>query len=112
MRIINLESGMPNSLDAMNTLNNRIYSERATGARCVKIIHGYGSTGKGGVIRKACRQKLSEYKRRGIIKDICFGENLGPFSEEGRRFAEGCPEVRKDADWGRENDGITIVMFK
>ena len=52
---------MPTSLEAMNTLNNRIYAERATGARLVKIIHGYGSTGRGGVIRKECR-------RRGIEK--------------------------------------------
>lgn len=112
MKTINIEAGMPNSQDAMTTLNNRIYAERATGARCVKIIHGYGSTGKGGTIRKVCRQKLLEYRRRGVIKYICTGEDLGPFSEEGRRFAEKCPEIRKDIDWGRENNGITIVLFK
>ena len=22
------------------------------------------------------------------------------------------PEVRRDIDWGRENDGITVVLFK
>ena len=103
---------MPNTQDALTALNNRIYAERATGARCVKIIHGYGSTGRGGAIRKACRQKLPEYRRRGVIKDWCAGESLGPFSEEGRRFAEKCPEVRNDTDWGRENHGITVVMFK
>ncbi len=99
-------------MEAMTTLNNRIYAERASGAKCVKIIHGYGSTGKGGTIRTVCRQKLLEYRRRGMIKYICHGEDLGPFSEAGRMFAEKCPEVRKDIDWGRENNGITIVMFK
>lgn len=112
MKTINIEAGMPNSQEAMTTLNNRIYAERATGARCVKIIHGYGSTGKGGTIRIVCRQKLHEYRRRGVIKDICPGENLGPFSEEGRRFAEKYPEIRKDIDWGRDNNGITVVLFK
>ena len=112
MRTINLENGMPSSLEAMTTLNNRIYAERATGARCVKIIHGYGSTGHGGSIRKACRQKLLEYRRRRVIRDLCAGEKLGPFCEEGRRFAEVCPEIRSDIDWGRENPGITIVLFK
>ena len=112
MKTINIEAGMPNSQEAMTTLNNRIYAERATGVRCVKIIHGYGSTGKGGTIRVVCRQKLLEYRRRGVIKDICPGENLGPFSEEGRRFAEKCPEIRKDIDWGRDNNGITVVLFK
>ena len=112
MRTINLEAGMPSSQDAMNTLNNRIYAERATGARCVKIIHGYGSTGRGGIIRKECRRKLLEYKVRHVIKQICPGEKFGPFSEEGRSLSAACPEVRKDIDWGRDNPGITIVMFK
>ena len=112
MRTINLEAGMPTSLEAMNTLNNRIYAERATGARLVKIIHGYGSTGRGGIIRKECRRKLLEYKVRHVIKQICHGEKFGPFSEEGRSLSAACPEVRKDIDWGRDNPGITIVMFK
>ncbi|MCR5200847.1 MAG: Smr/MutS family protein [Saccharofermentans sp.] len=112
MRTINLEAGMPTSQAAMNTLNNRIYAERASGARCVKIIHGYGSTGRGGAIRKECRRKLLEYKTRRVIKDICPGEKFGPFEEDGRRMSAVCPEVRNDIDWGRSNPGITIVMFK
>ena len=112
MKTINLEAGMPDSLSAMNTLNNRIYAERATGARCIKIIHGYGSTGKGGAIKIACHRKLNEYCRRGIIKDFCPGEDLGPFSARGRDFAVSCPEVRRDIDWGMDNEGITIIQFK
>ena len=112
MQTINLETGMPNSQDALNTLNNRIYAVRASGARMVKIIHGYGSTGRGGTIRKVRRQKLLEYRRMHVIKDLCPGEKFGPFDEEGRRFAERCPEARKDIDWGRHNDGITVVLFK
>lgn len=112
MRVINLEAGMPTSDAAMTLLNNRIYAERASGAGAVKIIHGYGSTGKGGAIRKVCRQKLLEYRRRGIIKDICPGEKFGPFDEEGRRLSQKYPEVRSDADWGRANPGVTIVLFK
>lgn len=112
MRTVNLEAGMPDSQSAMNTLNNRIYAERATGAKCIKIIHGYGSTGRGGAIKIACHRKLNEYYRRGIIKGFCPGEELGPFSEKGRNFAVSCPEVRKDIDWGMDNNGITVVLFK
>ena len=112
MRVINLETGMPTADQAVNTLNNRIYAERASGARCVKVVHGYGSTGHGGAIRKAARQKFLDYKGRGIIRNLCYGEKLGPFNDEGRRFAESCPEIRSDIDWGRENPGITIVQFK
>ena len=112
MRTINLEAGMPSSQDAMNTLNNRIYAERATGARCVKIIHGYGSTGKGGAIKSACLSELRGYKRRGLIKDFCPGDKFGPFSEDGRRMVAAFPELNRDRDWARMNDGITVVLFK
>ena len=112
MRTINIENGMPTSDQAMVTLNNRIYAERASGARAVKIIHGYGSTGKGGVIRKACLLKLRDYKRMRVIKDFCPGDRFGPFDEDGRRLAQTFPELRSDVDWGRHNDGITIVLFK
>ena len=111
MRTINIEAGMPSPQQAMTTLKNRIYAKRASGAKCAKIIHGYGSTGKGGTIRIVCRQKLLEYRKRGLIKDFCAGEDLGPFSEDGRRFAEKCPEIRRDSDWGMNNNGITVVMF-
>lgn len=112
MRVINIESGMPTAEQAMLTLNNRIYAERASGVRTVKIIHGYGSTGKGGAIRKTCLMKLRDYKRMRIIKDYCPGDRFGPFDEEGRRMAGLCPDVRSDSDWGKHNDGITVVLFK
>lgn len=112
MHIINLESGMPDTASALSRLNNRIYAERATRVRVVKIIHGYGSSGKGGAIRSSCRMKLRDYKRMGIIKGFCPGENFGPFSSEGRDIASICPEVRSDSDWGRQNDGVTIVLFR
>lgn len=112
MKIINLEDGRPSTIDAMTTLNNRIYAVRASGVRMAKIIHGYGSTGHGGTIRKECRHKLLEYRRRGVIKDLCAGEKFGPFDEEGRRVAAFAPEVRSDTDWGRANAGITIIFFK
>jgi len=112
MHIINLEQGMPDVNTAMSRLNNRLYAERAMRVRCVKLIHGYGSTGRGGSIKSSCRLKLRDYKRQGVIKAFCAGEQFGPFSNEGRELAALCPEVRSDSDWGRHNDGITVVLFR
>ena len=112
MRIINLENGLPDTATAMSRLNNGLYAARATGDRYAKIIHGYGSTGKGGAIKSACLRELRGYKTRRVIKDYCSGDKFGPFSEEGRRFATADPAVKKDKDWARSNDGITIVAFR
>lgn len=73
MKQIDLEEGRPDVATAMSRLNNRIYQARATGDRACKIIHGYGSTGKGGAIKSACLSELRGYKRRGLIKDFCPG---------------------------------------
>lgn len=112
MQSINLEVGLPDVMTAMNRLNNAIYAARATGAREVKVIHGYGSTGKGGAIKSACLRELRNYKTRRIIIDYCPGDKFGPFTEDGRRLVARDPNLKRDVDWARNNDGITIVVFK
>ena len=112
MYVINLESGLPTADQAMSRLNNQIYLARSTKGVAAKIIHGYGSSGKGGVIKAATLRQLRVYKQRGIIKDFCPGEKFGPFSEEGRRIVAKFPALRKDSDWARSNDGISIIIFK
>ena len=112
MKQIDLEEGRPDVASAMVRLNNRIYQARATGDRACKIIHGYGSSGKGGSIKSACLMELRGYKRRGIIKEFCPGDKFGPFSEEGRKMTALMPSLNRDRDWGRSNDGITVILFK
>lgn len=112
MREINLEAGLPDVLTAMQRLNNSLYAVRASGVREAKIIHGYGSSGKGGAIKSACLRELRSYKLKRMIIDYCPGEKFGPFSEEGRRLVSRDPNLKGDRDWARNNDGITIVVFK
>ena len=112
MKIINLESGMPDVSTALSRLQNGLYAARATGDRQAKIIHGYGSTGRGGAIRSAVRSELRSYRRRGVIKAFCPGEEFGPFSQGGRDMVFKDPSFKNDRDWARSNDGITIVSFR
>lgn len=112
MREINIESGHPDVLTAMNRLKNGLYASRASGVRAVKIIHGYGSTGKGGAIKMAALKELRMLKTQRMIIDFCAGEKFGPFSEDGRRLVARDPSLKADKDFARSNDGITIVVFK
>ncbi len=112
MYIINLESGLPDTATAMSRLNNALYAARASGSKYAKIIHGYGSSGKGGAIKAACQRELRVYKNRRVIKDYCSGDKFGPFSEEGRKMAASDPSVKNDRDWARNNDGVTVVSFR
>lgn len=112
MEIINIEQGHPNVQQAMVKLKNGIYRARATGKPFAKIIHGYGSSGTGGAIKEAVGRELRNYVLRRMIKSYCPGEDFGPFSASGREMSAKHPEVSRDSDWGRQNDGVTIIMFK
>lgn len=112
METINIEQGHPSVLEAKQKLMNGLYRARASGKPFAKIIHGYGSSGTGGAIKAAIGAELRSYKMRGMIKSFSTGEDFGPFSAEGRAMAAAHKEITRDIDWGRNNDGITVVIFK
>ena len=43
---------------------------------CLAVIHGYGSSGKGGAIRAKARQWLNAQVRNGMIKAVINGEDF------------------------------------
>ena len=53
-----------------------IVNGRTLGASAVKLIHGYGSSGKGGKIRLEVRAYLERQKARGKIRDYIPGERF------------------------------------
>lgn len=110
--LINLEHGHPKVDSAMMKLRLELSTLRRIGVRTIKIIHGYGSTGTGGAIRHSTRQFLHEQLNDGKIQAFCPGENFGPFENSGRKMVALAPPLRQDPDWGRQNDGITIVILK
>ncbi|MEG1779110.1 MAG: hypothetical protein RR263_03330 [Oscillospiraceae bacterium] len=110
MKEINIKEGMPVVAQARARLSQGLRIAKAGREKTVKIIHGYGSKGKGGSIKRDTLLFLEEKKREGFIKDYCKGEEFTPCFESGRRVTEQCPSLRKDRDFGRQNDGITIVI--
>ena len=60
MKIINLESGMPTVEAARSRLTQELRTAKMQGEKAVKIIHGYGSSGKGAPLRQMCKPNLQE----------------------------------------------------
>ena len=111
MYIINLESGMPTVSMAMDRLRHGLQTARSIGEKTVKIIHGYGSSGKGGAIKSAAIKALDDRLSSGSIKGYVKGEDFSPFSESARALIRQYPALKNDRDYARGNDGITIVWF-
>ena len=78
----------------------------------LKLIHGYGSSGKGGRIRTASRRYLEEAAVQGRIAAYLPGEQFSIFDETTRRALQQYPRLRQDRDLDRENRGITFVFLR
>ncbi len=108
---LNLEAGMPTVEEAVGRLRVGLQEMRSRGVRIVRLIHGYGSTGKGGRLRVGVRDELARMKRQRRIADFIPGEDFGPFGEAGRRLVDRFPAMAKDPDFGKCNQGITMVAL-
>ena len=111
MEEINIEYGMPTVDVAMPLLTERLRSMKKSGVKAVKIIHGYGSTGKGGRLRKAAHTLLDELKKSGSIKEFVGGEQWSKFEMRTLPLIDRMPQLYKDQDLERSNRGITVVFL-
>ena len=108
---LNLEEGMPLVEEALDRMNMGLQEMRAGRIRVVKLIHGYGSTGRGGKICAGVRKELAEMKRKKFIREFIPGERFGPLDAASRKLAEQDRGIVRDPDYGRMNHGITVVVL-
>lgn len=84
---------------------------RKDGIAALKVIHGYGSSGAGGVLRFAIRSYLRQRKEKGEIAAFVNGESWSSFDERSKLIFGRIPESLLDSDVGRGNKGITLVLL-
>jgi hypothetical protein len=111
MEEINIEYGMPTVDEAIPLLTDRLRAMKKSGVKAVKIIHGYGSTGKGGRLRKATLTLLEDSKKSGVIRDFVMGEQWSKLELRTLTLIDRMPQLYKDQDLERYNRGITIVFL-
>ena len=108
---LNLEAGMPTVEMAKQRMNSGLRSARSQRIKAVKLIHGYGSSGKGGRIKREVHRQLETMKLEGISREFVKGEEFSPFEASARRAIDLCPELAKDRDYSYCNHGITVVIL-
>lgn len=111
-QVINIEAGMPTVAQAQKRLDMELDAARKLGITAVKIIHGYGSSGTGGKLKKAIRASLQMKQQAGKIKAYVPGEEWNIFNQIAREIIEACKEVSKDSDLNRFNSGVTFVLLR
>ena len=109
--VLNLEAGMPAVSEAISRMHIGFQEMRVSRGRVVKLIHGYGSTGRGGKICAGVREELASMKRKRLIRDYIPGEDFSPMDSSSRKLAETEQNITRDPDYGRVNHGITMVVL-
>lgn len=111
LKEINIKTDMPTADSAIKLIILNINNSKKLGAGAIKIIHGYGSSGKGGKIRVAARRYLETQKRSGAIRDYIAGEDFTIFNKSTLCAFSACEDLRLDKDLERHNNGITIIIL-
>lgn len=108
---MNLKANMPSVAEALQRLEDELPSACQHNQLVLKIIHGYGSKGVGGDIRMAVQKRLREMLEAKQIRGCIFGEDWSKSCDEVWKLLQARPELKGDADLGRRNRGITIVLL-
>ena len=109
-KTVNLEKGMPLASQALSRLQQEIVLARSERCRVLVLIHGYGSSGRGGVIRQEVREQLQYMQEHGVINTFVTGEKFSTRTGEGRQLLRRFPFLRQLNDLNRGNKGVTLVV--
>lgn len=111
IKIVNLEAGMPRAEEARLRLEYELQLAHKEGRIALKLVHGYGSSGVGGVLRTEVQKELAYAAQSGKIQGFIAGEDWRTSGELAWKAVSKYPEWKQDRDFGRQNKGITIVLL-
>ncbi|MCA9732961.1 MAG: hypothetical protein H6696_00655 [Deferribacteres bacterium] len=74
--------------------------------RVLKVVHGYGSSGRGGSTKETVLNWV--FQNRNRFENIIPGENFDLFDADTLEMIAECGTV-DDGDLGRSNLGITLI---
>jgi hypothetical protein len=112
MRTLNIEADFPSLDDARRDVIAEIRRAKRDRVRVLKIIHGYGSSGKGGKLCTGLRKSFKLRKEEGVILDFVPGERFSIFNSVVHAMFDACPALRGDPDLEATNEGITLLWLK
>ena len=112
IRMFNVEAGMPTLEEARRLTAAEIRRAKQQGIRVLKVIHGWGSSGKGGKLCHGLRKSFLLRKKEGVIREFVPGENFSIFNQTVLAMLEAAPELRGDPDLNLANEGVTLLWLK
>ncbi len=112
IRTYNVEAGLPILDEARRLVIGEIKRAKREGVKVLRVIHGYGSSGKGGALYVGLRKSFGLRKKEGVIKDFVAGDEFSIFNPTVLALLEAVLELRGDPELNSANEGVTILWLK
>lgn len=111
LKVVNLkeEVGLES---ALIRLENEINYAKKEGTTVIVAIHGYGSHGAGGVIKKEVQKMLTEFTKAKKIYNFIPGEKWGEMRDDRNLLQKMYPEIILQEQLINLNNGVTIILLK
>ncbi len=110
-KTVNLEQGLPTVNQALGRMQRELGIAQHEQIRIVTLIHGYGSSGKGGAIRLECRKYLHYLLTQKKIHTVIHGEDFHRHRGATKNLLGRFSQLRNHPHLGRGNKGITLVQL-
>src|SRR5215472_1497112 len=96
LKVVNLAEGRPTVERARLRLEHELNQARRSGCTAVKLLHGYGSSGAGGVLRTELQKDLRQAVDQGRLRVFVPGEDWRISNEIAWAVLQQYPEWKKD----------------
>ena len=110
--VINAKQDFPNSSYAVFLVEQEIELSEKLGVNALVVIHGYGSHGTGGVIKKELHLKLKELVRKKVIVNFFKGEEWGEQNLEIKELKKQEPELILHPLLTNLNSVVTVIWIR
>lgn len=111
LKVINLKEFNPSVDYALAVVEIEIENSHLDGTQCIKVLHGYGSHGRGGVILIELRKRLRQLLKQHKISDFFAGDEWNIFSSRTMEILNADKTIAGDEDLNKANPGITIIKI-
>ena len=108
IKTIYLKDNRKSVLEAIINVETEISRAYIEGTKIIKFVHGYGSTGVGGKIKIALRNRIKKINKGKIIE----GEYFYSKNEKIKNILNDFKILKNDIDYNKKNKGITLFILK
>ncbi|MBU6468575.1 MAG: Smr/MutS family protein [Betaproteobacteria bacterium] len=106
---VDLEKGMPTVEEAISYFQQYLFRSEELGVRALLVLHGYGSSGEGGRIRRRFRELLESNEWANRIDEFVYGETAHHL-----KSLKLSATLKKELEKERfsSNPGCTLLLLK